>query len=154
MILLDTNVISEVMGPAPARQVAHWLDLQPRSSVWTTSITIYEVRSGLSAMPAGKKRTALEMKFDQLLQIALQSRILHFDSDAALRAAELCADRRRQGRPVDARDTMIAGIVLASHATLATRNVEHFGDIASSVVNPWEDPTGKKRSRLGTEASD
>jgi predicted nucleic acid-binding protein len=138
MILLDTNVISEFMGPAPDRQVAHWLDLQPRSSVWTTSINVYEIRSGLFALPAGKKRAVLEVKFEQLLQAALQGRILHFDSESALRAAELCGDRRRRGRPVDARDTMIAGIVLASHAKLATRNVKHFDDIASSVVNPWD----------------
>ena len=138
MILLDTNVISEFMVPSPNRQVVRWLDIQPRSSVWTTSITLYEIRSGLFAMPAGKRRTALEAKFDQLLESALQRRILHFDSDAALQAAQLCADRRGRGRPVDTRDTMIAGIVLASHATLATRNVKHFEDIASSVVNPWD----------------
>ena len=138
MILLDTNVISEFMGPRPEQQVTRWLDLQPRSSVWTTSINVYEIRSGLFAMPTGKRRTALEVKFEQLLQTALQGRILHFDSDSALLAAELCADRRRRGRPVDSRDTMIAGIVLASHATLATRNVKHFEDIARSVVNPWE----------------
>jgi predicted nucleic acid-binding protein len=138
MILLDTSVISEFMGPAPEQQVAHWLDLQSRSSVWTTSINVYEIRSGLLAMPAGKRRTTLEAKFEQLLQSALQGRILHFDSDSAFRAAELCADRRRRGSPVDERDTMIAGIVLATHATLATRNVKHFEDIASSVVNPWE----------------
>jgi hypothetical protein len=89
-------------------------------------------------MPAGKRRTALEAKFEQLLESALQRRILHFDSDAALQAAQLCADRRGRGRPVDPRDTMIAGIVLASHATLATRNTKHFEEIASSVVNPWE----------------
>lgn len=139
MILLDTNVISEFMGPAPEQRVAQWLDLQPRTSVWTTSINVYEIRSGLLAMPAGKRRTALEARFEQLLQSALQGRILGFDSDSALRAAELCADRRRRGRPVDARDTMIAGIVLASHAKLATRNVKHFEDIAKSVMNPWEE---------------
>jgi predicted nucleic acid-binding protein len=138
MILLDTNVISEFMGPAPEPRVAHWLDLQPRSSVWTTSINVYEIRTGLFAMPAGKRRTALEVKFEQLLQIALQGRILHFDSDSANRAAELSANRRRRGRPVEVRDTMIAGIVIASHATLATRNVKHFEEIAKSVVNPWE----------------
>jgi predicted nucleic acid-binding protein len=138
MILLDTNVISEFMVPSPNRQVVRWLDIQPRSSVWTTSITLYEIRSGLFAMPAGKRRTALEAKFEQLLESALQRRILHFDSDAALQAAQLCADRRGRGRPVDPRDTMIAGIVLASHATLATRNTKHFEEIASSVVNPWE----------------
>jgi predicted nucleic acid-binding protein len=138
MILLDTNVISEFMVPSPNRQVVRWLDIQPRSSVWTTSITLYEIRSGLFAMPAGKRRTALEAKFEQLLESALQRRILHFDSDAALQAAQLCADRRGRGRPVDPRDTMIAGIVLASHATLATRNTKHFEEIASSVVNSWE----------------
>ena len=89
-------------------------------------------------MPAGKRRTSLETKFEQFLQRALQGRVLHFDSEAALQAAELFGDRRRRGRPVDVRDTMIAGIVLASHATLATRNVKHFEDIAKSVVNPWE----------------
>ena len=137
MILLDTNVISEFMGPAPDRQVAAWLDLQPRSSVWTTAINVYEIRSGLLALPAGERRTALDEKFEQLLQVALQGRILHFDSDSGFRAAELCADRRKRGRPVDSRDTLIAGIVLASHATLATRNVKHFEDISASVVNPW-----------------
>ena len=138
MILLDTNVISEFMGPAPEQQVAHWLDLQSRSSVWTTSFNVYEIRSGLFAMLAGKRRAALEVKFEQLLQSAFQGRILDFNSESALRAAELCADRRRRGRPVDVRDTMIAGIVLASHATFATRNVKHFEEIASSLVNPWE----------------
>ena len=78
------------------------------------------------------------MRFEQLLQSSLQGRILHFDSASAFRAAELSADRRRRGHPVDARDTMIAGIVLASHAKLATRNVKHFEDIASSVINPWD----------------
>ena len=138
MILLDTNVISEFMGPAPEQQVAHWLDLQSRSSVWTTSINIFEIRSGLFAMSAGKRRAALEVKFEQLLQSAFQGRILDFNSESALRAAELCADRRRRGRPVDVRDTMIAGIVLASHATFATRNAKHFEEIAPSLVNPWE----------------
>jgi toxin FitB len=138
VILLDTNVISELMGPVPEQQVANWMDLQLRSSVWTTSINIYEIRSGLFAMPAGKRRAALEVKFEQLLQSAFQGRVLDFDSDSALRAAVLCADHRRRGRPVDARDTMIAGIVLASHAKLATRNVKHFEEIAPSLVNPWE----------------
>jgi hypothetical protein len=138
MIVLDTNVISELMGPVPELRVAHWMDLQSRSSLWTTSINVYETRSGLFAMPAGKKCAALEMKFEQLLQSAFQGRILDFDSDSALRATELCADRRKRGCSVDARDTMIAGIVLASHAKLATRNVKHFEEIAPLLVNPLE----------------
>lgn len=103
MILLDTNVVSELMGPAPESRVAEWLDQQPRSSIWTTSINVYEIRSGLFGMPEGKRRTALAAKFEHLLQDAFQGRILHFDSDSALRAAELNADRRRRDRPVDAR---------------------------------------------------
>ncbi|MGD0832567.1 MAG: type II toxin-antitoxin system VapC family toxin [Terracidiphilus sp.] len=138
MILLDTNVISELMGPVPEQQVVHWMDLQSRSSLWTTSINVYEIRSGLLSLPAGKKRAALEMKFEQLLQGAFKGSIMDFDSDSALRAAELYADRRRRGRSIDARDTMIAGIVLASHATLATRNVKQFEEIAPLLVNPWE----------------
>ena len=138
MIVLDTNVISEFMGPAPEQRVVQWTDLQSRPSVWTTSITVFEIRTGLFAMPDGKRRAALQLKFEQLLKSALEGRILDFDSDSALRAAELSADRRRRGRPVDARDTMIAGIVLATHATLATRNTKHFEEIAPSLVNPWE----------------
>ena len=138
MIVLDTNVISELMGAAPDRQVMHWLDLQARSSVWTTSINVYEIRCGLLARPAGKRRTELEAKFDQLLHVVLQGRILQFDSEAALPAAELCADRRKRGRAVEVRDTLIAGIVLTSRAALATRNGKHFEDTAASVVNPWE----------------
>jgi toxin FitB len=138
MILLDTNVTSEFMTRSPNDRVVQWLDLQPGSSIWTTSINVYEIRSGLLAMPAGKRRGALEARFEQLLQVLLQGRILPFDSESAVRAAELSAERRRRGRAIDARDTMIAGIVLANHATLATRNVKHFEDIAKSVVNPWE----------------
>lgn len=138
MILLDTNVISEFMLPVPDARVTRWLDRQPRSAIWTTSINLYEIRSGLLAMPAGKRRTGLESHFERILQIAIQDRILHFDAESAERAAELSAERRRQGRPVEIRDTMIAGIVLTSHATLATRNAKHFEEIAKSVVNPWE----------------
>ena len=89
-------------------------------------------------MPAGKNRTALSEFFEEWLEQVLQGRILNFDADAAERAAELEAGRLKRGRPQEARDTMIAGIVLANHATLATRNVRHFEDIAKLVVNPWE----------------
>lgn len=138
MILLDTNVISEFMIPSPDGRVVRWLNDQPRSSVWTTSISVYEIRSGLLAMAAGRRRSALESHFERLLQDLLQGRIVPFDTASAGMAAELSADRRKRGHPGDVRDTMIAGIVLASHATLATRNVRHFEEIAKSVVNPWE----------------
>jgi toxin FitB len=137
VIILDTNVISEFMRDEPDPAVVTWLDGQPRASVWTTSINVYEIRAGLHVMPAGKRRTSRTLAFEYVLKETFQGRVAAFDLEAALQAAALEARRSAKGRPVDSRDTMIAGIVMASHATLATRNVKHFEDIASSVVNPW-----------------
>ena len=137
MIVLDTNVISEFMISSPDPRVLRWLNSQPRLSVWTTSINVYEIRSGLLAAPNGKRQATLSMAFERLLNHTIEGRIAVFDMAAAQRAAELEAAGRKTGRPRDRRDTMIAGIILASHATLATRNVKHFDDIAKSVVNPW-----------------
>lgn len=138
MIVLDTNVISEIMLTKPNMNVVSWLDRQPSPSIWTTSISIYEIRYGLQSMPAGRKQSNLMASFERWLDVVVQQRIASFDEAAARQAAELAAERRNKGRPGDPRDTMIAGIVLASHATFATRNVKHFEEIAKSVVNPWE----------------
>ena len=137
MIILDTNVISEIMLPRPDIQILSWLDRQSDASIWTTSVNIFEIYYGLQSMPEGKKRSALVDLFERWLAEVIQGRIASFDEAAARRAADLNALRKRIGRPVDVRDTMIAGIVLASHATLATRNVNHFEEIAPSLVNPW-----------------
>ena len=137
MIILDTNVISESMRETPDPRVVHWLDSQPRTSIWTTSLNVYEIRSGLLAMPTGKKQALRMIGFEHLVNEKIQGRIATFDYAAAQQAAELEAAAQRAGRPRDPRDTMIAGIVLASRATLATQNVKHFEDIAKSVVNPW-----------------
>ena len=127
------------MRETPDPEVVLWLDCQPRASIWTTSINVYEIRSGLLSMPAGKRRKLLALAFEHLLNETIQGRIAPFDLESAHQASELEAAGRNQERPRDSRDTMIAGIVLASHAKLATRNVKHFEDIASSVVNPWEE---------------
>jgi predicted nucleic acid-binding protein len=137
MILLDTNVLSALMRQKPDVEVVHWLDRQPRTSVWTTAITVFDVRFGLQVMATGKRRSLLLAAFDRLLMETIEQRIAHFDSSAAQHAADLMAARQKKGHSGDLRDTMIAGITLASHATLATRNVRHFDDISSSVVNPW-----------------
>jgi predicted nucleic acid-binding protein len=138
MILLDTNVLSEMMLPRPAPAVVRWMDQQPRLSVWTTTVNVFEIRAGLLAIPAGKQQTELQERFERILSFAIQGRLVSFDRAAAEAAAELHARGLKKGRSREYRDTMIAGIVLASHATLATRNVKHFEDIAKSVVNPWE----------------
>lgn len=138
MIVLDTNVVSEIMRPAPNPRVLDWLDHQPSQSVWITAVTLYELRYGLQSMPAGKKKTALLALLQHWLDQIVQHRIASFDEASARQAGDLAAALKLLGRPRDPRDTVIAGIVLASHATLATRNTKHFEDIAKFVVNPWD----------------
>jgi toxin FitB len=138
MIILDSNVLSEFMHDRPDLNVINWLDRQARTSVWTTSISVFEIRFGIQTMPMGKRQTSLMLVFERLLSDTIQGRIAIFDHAAAEQAAELAAVRINKGHPGELRDTLIAGIVLAAHATLATRNVRHFEDIAGSVMNPWD----------------
>jgi hypothetical protein len=135
MVILDSNVLSAAMGSDAV--VVRWLDRQSPSSVWTTTISVFEIRYGLMAMPAGIRRSRKERAFDDILERDLEGRILAFDRAAAEEAAKLMADRRRTGRPGDPRDTMIAGIALSQRATLATRNVRQFDDLSVPVVDPW-----------------
>ncbi len=137
MIILDTNVLSALMRTVPEASVVAWLDRQPAESVWITSITLFEARLGLALLPSGRRRQTLEVAFAHLLKEDLENRVLDFDGAAATEAASLAAERQKAGRPVDMRDTQIAGIALARRATLATRNVRHFGDLKVPVVDPW-----------------
>ncbi len=138
MIILDTNVLSALMRASPDASVVAWLDRQPAESVWVTSITLFEARFGLALLPKGRRRQTLETSFAQLLEQDLQNRVLDFDSAAATQAALLAAVRQRTGKPVDIRDTQIAGIALARRATLATRNIRHFADLTVPVIDPWD----------------
>ena len=126
------------MRGAHEAQVVAWLDRQPAESVWITSVTLFEARLGLALLPSGRRRQALEQAFANVLDEDLENRVLDFDSAAAIAAASLAAERQKAGRPVDIRDTQIAGIAIARHATLATRNVRHFRDLKVPVVDPWE----------------
>ena len=138
MIILDTNVLSTLMRKLPNAAVVRWLDRQPAESIWITSVTLFEARLGLALLPDGKRRAALASAFARLLEEDLQNRVLDFDTGAAIEAAELAARRQSAGRPVDIRDTQIAGITLARHATLATRNTRHFADLKINVIDPWQ----------------
>ena len=139
MIILDTNVLSALMRTVPDAHVVAWLDRQPAESVWITSITLFEAYLGLALLPSGRRRRTLEAAFARLLQEDLENRVLDFDSAAATEVASLAAARQKNGRPVDLRDTQIAGIALARRATLATRNVRHFRDLRILIVDPWAD---------------
>ncbi len=120
MIILDTNASSALMHQQPNPQVVAWLDDQSAESIWLSSIALFEVRYRLALLPAGRRQDLLEQRFEELVQDDLQNRMLFFDTDAAARAANLTADGKPRGSPVDMRDTLIAGIALACRATLAT----------------------------------
>ncbi|GAB5407552.1 MAG: type II toxin-antitoxin system VapC family toxin [Aureliella sp.] len=139
MIILDTNVVSELMKQSPEPAVVAWLDAQPPESIWTTSITIFEIFFGIETLPTGKRQTAIRSAFEVALQNELEGRVLNFDQSSASESAMISASLHRVGRPVDVRDVQIAGIVSARHATLATRNTKHFTDAGVSLVDPWTD---------------
>ena len=138
MIILDTNVLSALMQSPAEPQVVSWLDDQSAESIWITSVTLFEARYGLELLPAGQRKTVLQARFEQILQDDLENRVLQFEANAASEAAVLAAARKARGRPVDMRDTFIAGIAMARRATLATRNIKHFDELTVPVVSPWE----------------
>ena len=137
MVILDTNVVSELMNAEPDATVIEWLDGQAWTSLWTTSVTVMEVRYGLAIMPTGRRRTERQAAFARLIEEKFERRVLAFDHAAAEEAASLMGARHRAGRPADLRDTMIAGIALAQRATIATRNVRHFEGLSVPVLDPW-----------------
>lgn len=137
MIILDTNVISALMTEVPDTTVVQWLDRHAPESVWTTAVTIFELRSGIELLPASRKRHRLEQQFSRFVHDDIQDRVLPLDAHAAHEAAILSARRQQRGRPIDTRDTMIAGIAISQKADLATRNVRHFADLDVTVIDPW-----------------
>jgi predicted nucleic acid-binding protein len=135
--ILDTNVLSALMRTSPDSAVVSWLDRQPADSIWITSVTLFEARFGLALLPPGKRRLGLERAFEKVVEEDLANRVLDFDSAAAAAAARLAADRQRNGRVADLRDTLIAGIAQARRATIATRHTRHFEGLDVAVVDPW-----------------
>ncbi|MGH2535480.1 MAG: type II toxin-antitoxin system VapC family toxin [Thermomicrobiales bacterium] len=138
MIILDTNVLSALMQFAPDEVVADWLDRQPALSIWTTAITILELRIGIAMLAPGRRQTQLEAAFSGLLAERLTGRVLPFDAASADVTADLVVQRERTGMIVGERDTLIAGITLSRRAVIATRNVKDFRDLEPRVVNPWD----------------
>lgn len=137
MILLDTNVLSALMQHTPDPRVVQWLDNQPGESIWTSSITVFEIRTGIELLERGRRRKRLEQTFSQLLAEDLNGRVQPFDQSAALAAGSIAATRQSAGRTVEIRDVQIAGIATSRRATLATRNTRHFEETGIHLVNPW-----------------
>ncbi len=139
MIVLDTNVISSLMGNEADRKIIAWLDRYPRETYWLTAISLFELRYGIEILPVGRQRRELERGLARVFDMGFEGRILDFDKSAAVAASLIAAARRRRGRPTEVRDTLIAGIVTAHRADFATRNVRHFQDLDVRVIDPWAD---------------
>lgn len=138
MIVLDTNVVSEMMHPSPCEAVLRWIAGQPTALVVTTTITQAEILFGLALLPEGRRRSELLPAAEQMFTEDFADRVLPFDTAAAHAFATIAANRRRKGKPTGTFDAQIAAITQAHGATLATRNVADFQDCGVPIINPWE----------------
>lgn len=137
MIVLDTNVVSELLRPSPSIHVESWLASQDASSVYFTAVGEAELRYGLALLSAGKKRDNLARVIEEILTEDFRDRILVFDRQAARFYAVIAAQRRAEGRPISSFDCQIAAIARAHNAALATRNEKDFQGCGVEVINPW-----------------
>ncbi|HZP86252.1 MAG TPA: type II toxin-antitoxin system VapC family toxin [Burkholderiales bacterium] len=138
MILLDTNVLSELMRSAPNTHVVNWVAGQPAASLYTTSVTQAEILHGVMLLPDGKRRKAFELAVEAMFREDFVGRILPFGSDAAPLYAQIAVARRRAGQPISHFDAQIAAIARLSGATVATRNIGGFRGCGVKLVDPWQ----------------
>jgi hypothetical protein len=139
VIVLDTNLVSEMMRPAPSRRVADWLAAQPASRLFVTTISQAEVLFGVALLPPGRRRDALARQAEATFEEDFAGRLLPFGQDAARQYPGIVVQRRRNGRPISTLDAQIASIALSHGATLATRNIRDFEDCGVALFNPWDD---------------
>ena len=138
MIVIDTNVASELMRPSPTPTVAAWIAERDAENIFLTAVSEAELLYGVAIMSAGKRRTALEAAMTRWLDLGFAERILPFDSAAARAYAEIAAGRRQAGRPIGEADCQIAAISRSRSADLVTRNVRDFEGTGVNVIDPWQ----------------
>ena len=139
MILLDTNVLSELMRPMPEPRVVNWLDAFPEWDVWISAITVAEIQLGIALLNNGNRKSALADLAEQMFREDFQGRCLPFDYQAAKEYAMIIADKSGTGRPIRVEDAQIAAIAGTADLTLATRNTKDISNISGlELVNPWE----------------
>jgi len=137
MIILDTNVVSELLRPVPSPAVEAWLAVQDGTTVFFTAIGEAELRLGVAILPAGRRRTRLAEAIDAMLEEDFRDRILPFDTVTAQAYAAIAATRRAAGRPISQFDCQIAAIARIRQAVLATRNTADYEDCGIELINPW-----------------
>ena len=138
MLMLDTNVLSEMMRASPDRNVADWLVRQPSAELFTAAVCQAEILSGIAILPAGRRRAAFEEAAHAMFADDFGGRVLPFDTDAAAAYPKIFVARRQAGRPSGTIDLMVAAIALVRRAHVVTRNVADFEGLGVTIVNPWQ----------------
>ncbi|NOT84184.1 MAG: type II toxin-antitoxin system VapC family toxin [Methylococcaceae bacterium] len=138
MIVIDTNVISEVMRPQPNASVLTWLNQQSSFDLFVTSVSIAEIGYGLRVLADGQRRRLLRSRFEQFIAQGFERRILNFDWDAAQAYADIMGYRKEMGCPMSFPDAQIAAITRVQHFKLATRNIKDFNDCGVDLIDPFD----------------
>ena len=137
MVLIDTNVVSELMRAAPSAAVLGWMDELPSRELFVSAITEAEVRTGIAILPAGARRQGLADAAERTLGGLFAGRVLPFDSGAARAYADIAATTRAAGRPISQSDCQIAAIARSRGMAVATRNVRDFSETGVELIDPW-----------------
>jgi predicted nucleic acid-binding protein len=138
VIVLDTNIVSEVARPQPYQAVLDWMDTQDSDKLVITAITAAEIRAGVALLPSGRRKREISKRMESLLTETFAGYVLAFDVDSSAYYAQVLALRTQMGRPISGLDAQIAAICLQYEATLATRNTDDFDGIDLQLINPWE----------------
>jgi predicted nucleic acid-binding protein len=139
MIVLDTNVISELMRPQTNASVLGWVDAQGQDELFVTAVTVGEVLYGIARLPEGKRKSDLRSAADETFDVDFIERVRAFDKAAAEHYSHVVSQRERSGRPISMADGLIASICLSYSASLATRNIADFEGVGLELINPWDD---------------
>jgi toxin FitB len=142
MIIVDTNVVSELMKHIPSINVVAWIDKQISEDLFLTTITVAEIDYGLSVLPTGARRNSMRIAFEKVIEEAFAFRVLSFDSNAARLYGQIMGHRKKLGRLMSLFDGQIASIAHAHKAAVATRNVQDFDECGLTIINPFEEMTG------------
>ena len=137
MVVLDTNVVSEIMRPRPEPAVLAWLDAQAPSELWLTAVGAAELMFGIARLDDGARKQQLARNVSAMLETDFAGQVLPFDLAAASVHAQMVAQRERVGQPIAMADAQMASVCLAHGATLATRNQKHFDGLGLTIINPW-----------------
>lgn len=145
MIIIDTNVLSEILAPSPSPAVENWLAAQPPSSIFITTVTKAEMLYGVAILPNGRRKSALLTVVKAVFSEDFSGRVLPFDEDASEHYSKIASHRRSIGRPISQFDAQIAAIAASRGAKLSTRNVADFEQTGVEIINPWAAGTSSRK---------